>query len=354
MSDTAAGPESEKWMRPFFASILLLVIGVGPVWAWGKEGHAIVAQVAMRGLGPNAKRHVAELVPNGDLATVASWADDLRLLQRNDPNAPDTIRHDPDALAFLPHDPDDPAHHRPAKQPSWHFTETVIGAAEWQKGDADDAVTLIQRCIRVLAGHPDSGHRGESEFITKTQAIRFLVHFVGDLHQPLHAADGFWSVDASGKATLLGPDHPANALNDRGANEIFADKTHNLHAFWDIDLVLHAEQKFGDEASYVAHLVQMTGQPPAGGWTLPGDPLKWPESWANDSLEVATVLYGALQDAGLHTVDVLDARGQPKKALGFVTLDEAYKKGHDATVDQQLAAAGKRLAATLNALWKSE
>jgi hypothetical protein len=341
-------------MRPFFASVLLLVAAVGPVRAWGTEGHAVAAKVAMRGLGPSAKSHVGELVTNGDLAAVASWADDLRLLQRNDPNTPDYIRHDPDALAFLPQDPDDPEHHRPTKQPSWHFTEMVIGGAEWEKRDADDAVTLIQRCIRVLSGHPDSGHRGQREFITKTQAIRFLVHFVGDLHQPLHVVSGFWGVDASGKATLLGPDHPENALNDRGANEIYADKTHNLHAFWDNDLVLHAEQKFGDEASYVIHLVKMNGEPPAGGWTLPADPQKWPESWANDALEIATVLYGEIQEAGIHLVDVLDASGQPKKALGFVPLDEAYKKGHDALVDQQLAAAGKHLAAVLNAIWKSE
>src|SRR5581483_7735620 len=134
-------------MKLLLAAFLLSVVTMGPVWAWGPEGHAIIGQVAMRGLGPAAKRHAAELVPNGDLAAVASWADDLRSLQRNDPNTPDAIRHDPDALAFVSHDPNDPEHGRPAKQPSWHFTETPIGAAEWEKGKADDVVTAIQRCI---------------------------------------------------------------------------------------------------------------------------------------------------------------------------------------------------------------
>ena len=58
---------------------LFLLNSQSPVWAWGQEGHSIIAEIADRNLSASAKAHIAELIgQNASLASVSSWADDIR------------------------------------------------------------------------------------------------------------------------------------------------------------------------------------------------------------------------------------------------------------------------------------
>ncbi len=129
------------------------------------------------------------------------------------------------------------------------------------------------------------------------------MHFVGDVHQPLHASDN----------------------DDRGGNEVrveFVGRRTNLHAVWDTGILALAVN--GDERSYALNLARQIG---------PADILAWqtgtPEQWANESHDIATkVIYGELPHAG--------------------RLPASYERAVLPIVDRQLERAGVRLAWILN------
>jgi len=66
-------------MRSLALSAILAVAFNGQALAWGQEGHSIIAEIAQRRLSPDAARGVEQLLGRGhSLASVASWADDVR------------------------------------------------------------------------------------------------------------------------------------------------------------------------------------------------------------------------------------------------------------------------------------
>src|SRR5262245_20991571 len=126
------------------------------VLAWGQEGHAIVAEIAQRHLSPKARARVAEILGVGvSLASISTWADDARS------SRPKTY--------------------------NWHFVDIPLDIRTYdaardckmvpEKGDC--VVAAVARLRRELAarGTPPMARR---------EALKFLVHFIGDLHQPLH------------------------------------------------------------------------------------------------------------------------------------------------------------------------
>jgi hypothetical protein len=129
----------------------------GPAFAWGQEGHSIIAEIAQRRLSPDAAAMVELLLGKGhSLASIASWADDAG-----------------DA--------------RPETS-NWHFVSIPLArdnydeaadchpADEATKGDC--VVNELKRLRSEL--RCTSGDQ-------KVEALKFAVHFVGDVHQPLHA-----------------------------------------------------------------------------------------------------------------------------------------------------------------------
>lgn len=161
--------------------------------AWGQRGHALVGALAERELSPAAAAEVARLLagePEPSLAGVADWADTLR------ENDPDLGR-------------------RSAK---WHYVNMAEDgcaarpATQCPGGDCLYAAIATQRAILSDRARPLAERR---------QALKFLVHFVGDAHQPLHA--GF--------------------ARDRGGNTHqirHAGEGSNLHRLWDRELPARA------------------------------------------------------------------------------------------------------------------
>ena len=141
----------------------------------------------------------------------------------------------------------------------------------------------------------------------RNEALRFLVHFVGDMHQPLHCADN----------------------NDRGGNEVRVDffgRNMNLHSVWDSGLL----GRMPPEDQLFAQLSKHLTEGRARKWGKGG-----PRDWAEEIHKTAVkVIYGKL----------------PKTVPVTITAD--YEKIADAVVKQQLERAGARLAATLNAALK--
>lgn len=203
--------------------VLLLALVALPAFGWGAQGHRLVARLADAELTPAARAEVAKLLAgeaDPTLAGIANWADELR-------------------------DTDPPLFKRTAR---WHFVNIGEHGCRYQaardcRGD-DCVVEAIRRQAAILADRRQSlaAHR---------DALKFVVHFVGDVHQPLH---GGYARDRGGNDTQV---------SDDGFGT-------NLHAVWD-SRMLYA-QRLSDDA-YTTRLqrmplavaMQRTPLPPAAG-----------------------------------------------------------------------------------------
>lgn len=164
---------------------VLLSLAAFNALAWGREGHQLVAAAAMQRLTPAAKAQVEGLLslePGSSLESIATWADEFR--------SPSTA--------------------------GWHYVNFRQGEpCAYQPSQCPDnqcVVAAIGRQAEVLAS------KGSDE--QRLKALKYLVHFVADVHQPLHA--GY--------------------LEDRGGNtyQVHAfGKGTNLHAVWDVALIEH-------------------------------------------------------------------------------------------------------------------
>lgn len=166
--------------------------------AWGSAGHRIVARVAAANLTPAAESAVRGLLGKDDLAAVSTYADEVR--------------------AFRP------------ETTAWHFVEMPRDAKAYvpsrdcvytSRGDC--AVAAIQRLEKILRGGAVSTGKAAGAGDGRAEALKYLVHLVADLHQPLHC--GY--------------------KDDAGGNRIrvsFGATDTNLHALWDTHLVAFAQQ----------------------------------------------------------------------------------------------------------------
>ena len=267
------------WRYPAFFVFLLSVST--PSFAWGPEGHEIVADIARSHLTEHARDRIRELLGNDDLAAVSVWADDIKA-ERPETFGWHFVDIPMSAQGFSgPRDCYRPDERHPATKEDHH--NCVV-----------DRISLFARVLADKnAPRPD-----------RIEALKFVVHFVGDIHQPLHA---------TGEA--------------RGGNEIHVVEfgqtqcgkyVCNLHFAWDIGLIEHAGRREADYVNYLEKwITRQRLQQKAGGT---------PETWANESFILAKQVW--LNDGG--------------------TIDEAYYRNKIGTLDQRLALAGLRLARLLN------
>jgi hypothetical protein len=160
----------------------LAVLFATPAAAWGPLAHRVIARVAARHLSPAARHEAARLLGGASLADVSFWADEIR------EQRPETAR--------------------------WHYVDIPVRADDYRPGRdcrltprGDCIIAALERELAVLADHAASDAR-------RAEALRWVVHLVGDLHQPLHCADD----------------------GDRGGNEVHVTllgRPDNLHAVWD-------------------------------------------------------------------------------------------------------------------------
>src|ERR1043166_5169874 len=159
--------------------------GFGPrASAFGHEGQEAVAILALQKLhadeaAHNAKATVAlqnitKLLGNEDMAAVAVWADWVRLRATN---LSTTVIHDIDAR--FPGNGD------------WHFVDLPLGTSAYAtnavSANDNDVVHGINKCIAMLES-ADASAEQDHHLV----ALKFLIHLVGDIHQPLHVACGYY------------------------------------------------------------------------------------------------------------------------------------------------------------------
>ena len=163
--------------------IIITVFITSLLFPWGKTGHRITGEVAEAHLTEKAKIEIAKILSDPSLANASTWADEMR------PN-PDFQKYSTWHYANMPLD----------KRYSEH--------PQSKKGDIVQAIKLCKAKLR----NPNVS-KNEKAF-----HLRFLVHLVGDIHQPLHVGRG----------------------EDRGGNEIkvkWFGKDTNLHRVWDSEMI---------------------------------------------------------------------------------------------------------------------
>jgi hypothetical protein len=205
---------------------LALLVLPSPALAWGAEGHEIVALIAARELTPAARAQAAHLLGGEAMLVLESnWADEIRDQRR------DTGR--------------------------WHFVDIPLAAPGYApRRDCPDracVVAQIENDARIL------GNRKLSDS-ARAEALRFLIHFVADVHQPLHAEDN----------------------GDRGGNQIRVEigrERSNLHHVWDQDVV----EALGPDAGAVAGDIARALSPAERKAWAAGTPAVW----ANESHAIA-------------------------------------------------------------------
>jgi hypothetical protein len=260
--------------RRFFAGLLAALAIAPSVHAWGRQGHAIVAALAQRQLSPAAEAEVERLLApehTTALADVASWPDELR---------DDATRQDlSKATARL--------HYINFRADDCIYVPT----RDCQDGQC--VVDGLARYVAILAdrGQPDAA---------RLEALKFVVHFVGDVHQPLHA--GY--------------------RDDKGGNAYqvqFQGKGSNLHSVWDSGLL----STHGKDWSAYAQELQAR---PAQTMPAPIAPLDNPYAqWAEQSCAATRDIYP-------------DGH----------KIDDAYVAAELPVAERQLRIAGVRLAEVLN------
>lgn len=314
--------------RSWTAALLALATAV-PAYPWGKEGHAAVAAAAAQGLTPEARSHVVKILGSDDLASIASWMDDLRTAYFH--TGP--LASDPDALRMNSLFPNNG---------QWHYVDLPLGSAGYDPASAfanpHDVVHMAEEAVAVLEGGGDTR-------IPKKVALCMLVHFVGDMHQPLHVGNGFFSVGADGVATLVtDPAATKGAENDKGGNALFfgPGRFDELHAYWDTELP--AKAAHSPEASVLTALLEKRIAADGASWKSAGDYHHWPEQWATESLAAARTAYAGLAFGAV----------TPDPKGGFRKIQITLPAGYDATcipvAEERLAKAGYHLAEIMNAI----
>jgi hypothetical protein len=315
-----------------------------PALGWGDDGHKLIAEVAYSGLTVQAKENVDFLLRGTTLDKAAVWPDAMRTWQRN-PAKPEPVPlvGDPQATLFFQDS-------RNARQPNWHFVDLPNGSADYAMAPVgtgpDDIVHALRRCIAVLRGHPLPG-----EYLNPPQALRLLLHYVGDIHQPLHAASGYWTQNALGQYHLVTGAAATTAASDRGGNNLHygPGKFDKLHGHWDFDLV--DKTVTGGVDDFAGHLTRLQAAARALGhvpYKATGDPLAWPVRWANESASEAARAYLLFLPPVSGSVTTDPTTGE-KIFTGNITLPTDYDAQFKPVADRRLALAAFRLAAVLNA-----
>jgi S1/P1 Nuclease len=283
-----------------FAVLLVVALLPRDAAAWGNEGHEIIALIAEQFLEPVTRAEVSatlsvdpDSITAHDIASESVWADRYRDSDR------------------------DGARERYKRTRQWHFVDIEI-----------DSPDLDQACFnhpRLATGVPASRGPADACIVDKIDqfageranpdtapeerivALKFLLHLVGDVHQPLHSADNH---DAGGnRKPVAGGGFTGN----------------NLHHLWDTEFVARLGR---DTAGVVARL----------GAGISDEQLR---AWSRGTADWAMESFGLARD---HAYGMLPAAG----ADGVYVLSPAYVDTATQDVALQLSRTGVRLAFVLN------
>jgi hypothetical protein len=262
-----------EFMKKFLFALAIWAALPLHSWAWGVEGHRAVGRIAERHLTDKARRQVAALLGTQTLTLVSTQPDEMLSL--------------PEYKATGP----------------WHYINTPLGLAHDQyvaaikaQPEANAYNTLLTKIKEMKDPALTQAQRAE--------ALIFVVHIIGDVHQPLH----------TGRA------------EDRGGNGIkltYRGKETNLHSLWDSGLLDYQGLTYTELAAEYNDVPERQIKT----WQAAA-----PADWLFESYTLATQLYG-------------EAEQNPSP-------DFRYYPAHAEIVKQRIQQAGIRLAGVLNEAFK--
>ncbi len=308
------------------ASILFL----SPVraWPWGCEGHQAVAMIAEKHMSKHALEMANQLLQSAPIdptlprycssqgldlmADASTWADDLRKVR-------------PEASA-------------------WHYIDIPRDAPrspldEFCPASTGCVTSAIEQQIELLRNHGNAPQ-------VRADALRFIIHFVGDLHQPLHCVS---NNDMGGNCVPV--DFFGNPPVEK--NSEYESYAPNLHAIWD-SAIIQRMKRMESVAQWADSLDQQFSSH-AGGWVKEGINV---EGWAWESHELAdSVVYAKLPVAipvekpEMVKSCVDDDHVSTRMLRLHEQVSQQYVDAVGPTVNEQIAKAGVRLAMVLNQIW---
>jgi S1/P1 Nuclease len=252
----------------FVASVILI--------SWGATGHRTVAKIAENHLTPQAKAAVLDLLGAESMSDVSSWADQ--------------VRNKPEYRYTTP----------------WHYINMPLGLsyAQFQQmvdtTTSDNVYNALHKLEAELANPATPREK-------RIDDLKFIIHFVGDLHQPMHVSR---SEDKGGNTIQL---------NYQGSGT-------NLHSVWDGKLIDRQGLSYEQMANQYDHVS------PAQVKQWQNDPLVL---WLWESYTITTKLYAE--------VDAMKSRN----------IDSSYYEAHIPIVQQRITQGGIRLAGVLNTIFEN-
>ncbi|AKD05084.1 S1/P1 nuclease [Pontibacter korlensis] len=253
----------KKLASIFFLCLLL----TSQAFAWGQNGHRAVGLVAEKHLSKKAKKKIMKLLQDNTLAEVSVWMDDIK--------SDDAYDHTHD----------------------WHWVTIQDGSTyeQSEKNPNGDIIGKIEEISKALKAGNLSNEQ-EQEY------LKYLIHLVGDIHQPLHVGTG----------------------DDQGGNAVKVQwfyQPSNLHRVWDSDMINGKDLSFTE-------IVRFLGQPEK-------EQIKqWQSTsvrdWAKESMSYRPQVYNLPED----------------KKISYRYAYENYS-----LVEQRLLQAGVRLAGLLNEIY---
>lgn len=245
---------------------LLFALTAQLVLAWGSVGHRAIAEIAYNHLNKSTKKEITKLLGNDYIPLYANWADEVK-------SAQDSLK----PIGKIPH------------YVNMEANETF----EMVKGNGITTVyTAFEEQLAILSDvNKSTDERGI--------ALKLLIHFIADMHQPMHCAR---------------PD-------DRGGNNIkvtwFGTPT-NLHRVWDTNLIEYTKLSYTELAVFSTS---------AKGKEISAIATATPEQWLNESKLIADDIYANIGNSKYYY------------SYPYKYLDTVYT---------QIEKAGIRLAQTLN------
>jgi hypothetical protein len=313
-----------------FASLLLfaLVSLPAPARAWGCKGHQVVALLAEKHLNPRALAMAKKILAEGPI----------------DPNLSRYCKEGgTDPLADASTWPDDIRSIRPEASP-WHYIDIPRGT---KLRDVEKFCDPKESCVtRAITDQLAILRSADMSPQKRADALRFLIHFVGDLHQPLHAIT---NNDQGGNCVPVAFfDALPQVRNPQ--TESYAP---NLHGVWDTNILERATT--GKTVDEVASDLDQAFQSKMAGWQRGSANV---DDWARESYQLAARnVYGKLPvlipvEAPTKITSCADDNHISARMLKFnERLTDPYQNMAAPIVRQRLAQAGARLALLLNQLW---
>jgi hypothetical protein len=307
---------------------IILLLSPARAWSWGCDGHQAVAMIAEKHMTAHALQMANKLLQSSPIdSTLERWCSPQGLdLMADGATWPDDIRKiKPEASA-------------------WHYIDIPRDAPRSALAESCPASTgcvtsALKRQIELLG-------KDSTDLHARADALRFVLHFVGDIHQPLHSVT---NNDMGGNCVPI-DFFGTPPVEKNPQTESYAP---NLHAIWDSAIIgrLRGAESVADWAASLDR--QFSSQ--VGGWEKQGIDV---EDWAWESHELAdSVVYSRLPVAVPveKPVEVKSCVDDNHVSTRLLKLNEQVSQPYvDAvapTINDQIAKAGVRLAMILNHIW---